>query len=149
MGVVSNNSHWSQTNEVHEDDHEYEVDEDGEGIVDAPKGRAGNYTIDEDILLCNTWLHVSMDANIGGDQSRDTYWVRMKEFFDGHNKSGIERTDRSLRSRWSTINKHCQRWAVTLKSIDTINPAGTNDRDRVSAISLCSMFMLHLLCFKW
>ncbi|KAE8806801.1 Alternative oxidase 1a, mitochondrial [Hordeum vulgare] len=28
MGVGSNNSHWSQTNEVHLDDHEYEVDED-------------------------------------------------------------------------------------------------------------------------
>uniref|UniRef100_A0A452YP17 Uncharacterized protein n=1 Tax=Aegilops tauschii subsp. strangulata TaxID=200361 RepID=A0A452YP17_AEGTS len=61
MGVGSNNSHWSQTNEVHLDDHEYEVDGDGEGIVDAPKGRACNYTMDEDILLCNTWLKVSRD----------------------------------------------------------------------------------------
>jgi hypothetical protein len=123
MGVGSNNSHWSQTNEVHEDDHEFEVDEDGEGIVDAPKGRAGNYTMDEDILLCNTWLHVSMDANVGGDQSRDTYWVRMKEHFDIHNKSGIDCTDRSLCSRWSTINKDCQRWAAALKAADTINPS--------------------------
>uniref|UniRef100_A0A453PA82 Uncharacterized protein n=1 Tax=Aegilops tauschii subsp. strangulata TaxID=200361 RepID=A0A453PA82_AEGTS len=73
MGVGSNNSHWSQTNEVHEDDHEFEVDEDGEGIVDAPNRRAGNYTMEEDILLCNIWLHVSMDANVGGDQSRDAY----------------------------------------------------------------------------
>ncbi|KAE8782425.1 putative receptor protein kinase ZmPK1 [Hordeum vulgare] len=32
MGVGSNNSHWSQTNEVHFDDHEFEVDEDGEGV---------------------------------------------------------------------------------------------------------------------
>ena len=39
MGVGSNNSHWSQTNDMHFDDHEFEVDEDGEGIVDAPKGR--------------------------------------------------------------------------------------------------------------
>uniref|UniRef100_A0A453HUS5 Uncharacterized protein n=1 Tax=Aegilops tauschii subsp. strangulata TaxID=200361 RepID=A0A453HUS5_AEGTS len=73
MGVGSNNSHWSQTNEVHEDDHEFEVDEDGEGIADAPKGGAGNYAMEGDILLCNTWLHVSMDANAGGYQSRDAY----------------------------------------------------------------------------
>ena len=99
MGVGSNNSHWSQTNEVHQDDHEYEVDEEGEGMVDAPKGRACNYTVDEDILLCKTWLNVSMDATVGTDQTRDTYWLRMKEFFDTHNKSGIERTERSLRSR--------------------------------------------------
>uniref|UniRef100_A0A453CL51 Myb/SANT-like domain-containing protein n=1 Tax=Aegilops tauschii subsp. strangulata TaxID=200361 RepID=A0A453CL51_AEGTS len=123
MGVGSNNSHWSQTNEVHEDDHdENEVDEDGEGIVDAPKGRACNYTIEEDVLLCNTWLTVSMDATVGGDKSRDTYSFRMKEFFDAHNKSGTRRTDRSLRSRWSTINKDCQRWAAAMKSVDTMNP---------------------------
>nr|XP_040244215.1 keratin, type II cytoskeletal 3-like [Aegilops tauschii subsp. strangulata] len=41
MGVGCNNSHWSQTNDMHFDDQEFEVDEDGEGIVDAPKGRAG------------------------------------------------------------------------------------------------------------
>ncbi|KAE8819074.1 putative receptor protein kinase ZmPK1 [Hordeum vulgare] len=73
MGVGSNNSHWSQTNDVHFDDHEFEVDEDGEGIVGAPKGRAGNYSMDEDVLLCNTWLQVSRDATVGGDQSRDAY----------------------------------------------------------------------------
>ena len=49
MGVGSNNSHWSQTNDMHFEDHEFEVDEDGEGIVDAPKGRGGNYTNDKDV----------------------------------------------------------------------------------------------------
>ncbi|KAE8813032.1 putative receptor protein kinase ZmPK1 [Hordeum vulgare] len=67
MGVGSNNSHWSQTNDMHFDDHEFEVDEDGKGIVDAPKGRGSNYTNDEDILLCNTWLQVSRDPYIEGD----------------------------------------------------------------------------------
>jgi hypothetical protein len=80
IGVGSNN--WSQTNEVDEDDQEYEVDDECEGLIDAPKGRASNYTIDEDVLLCNTWLNVSMDATVGTDQTRDTYWLRMKEFFD-------------------------------------------------------------------
>ena len=139
MGVGSNN--WSQTNEV---DHEYEVDEEGEGMVDAPKGRTCNYTVEEDILLCKTWLNVSMDATIGTDQTRF-----LMKFFDAHNNSGIERTDRSLRSRWSTINKDCQKWAAAMTSVDKINTSGTNDRDRVSVISLCYMFMLHLLCFKW
>ena len=103
---------------MHFDDHEFEVDEDGEGIVDAPKGRAGNYTMHEEILLCNTWLHVSMDANIGGDQSRDAYWIRMKEHFDLHNKSGIDHPSRFFCSRWSTINKDYQRWAEAIKVVD-------------------------------
>ncbi|KAE8802721.1 putative receptor protein kinase ZmPK1 [Hordeum vulgare] len=65
MGVGSNNSHWSQTNDIHFEDHEFEVEEEGEGIVDAPKGRAGNYTTNDDKLLCNTWLQVSSDPSVG------------------------------------------------------------------------------------
>ncbi|KAE8789460.1 glutathione S-transferase T3-like [Hordeum vulgare] len=54
----------------------------------------------------------------------------MKERFDLYNKSEIDRTERSLRSRWSTINKDCQKWAGALTAVDTLNPSGTNDRDR-------------------
>ena len=73
--------------------------------------------MDEDISLSNTWLKVSRDATVGGDQSRDAYWIRMKEHFDVHNTSGIDCTERSLRSRWSTINKDCQRWALEEKKL--------------------------------
>ncbi|KAE8791885.1 putative receptor protein kinase ZmPK1 [Hordeum vulgare] len=130
MGVGSNNSHWSQTNDIHIEDHEFEVDEEGEGIVNVPKGRAGNYTTNDDKLLCNTWLQVSRDTSVGGDQSRDAYWGRMKEYFDAQNVSGIDRSERSLRSRWSTINSDCQKWAAAQKAVDKINPSGTNEDDR-------------------
>ncbi|XBI96190.1 hypothetical protein VPH35_032510 [Triticum aestivum] len=130
MGVGSNNSHWSQTNDIHFEDHEFEVDEEGEGIVDAPKGRAGNYSTNDDKLLCNTYLQVSRDPSVGADQSRDAYWGRMKEYFDAHNMSGIDRSERSLRSRWSTINSDCQKWAAAQKAVDKINPSCTNEDDR-------------------
>uniref|UniRef100_A0A8I6YMP8 No apical meristem-associated C-terminal domain-containing protein n=1 Tax=Hordeum vulgare subsp. vulgare TaxID=112509 RepID=A0A8I6YMP8_HORVV len=70
-------------------------------------------------------------AAIGGDQSRDAYWGRMKEHFDAHNMSGIDRSERSLRSRWSTINSDCQKWAAAQKAVDKLNPSGTNEDDRV------------------
>uniref|UniRef100_A0A3B6C163 No apical meristem-associated C-terminal domain-containing protein n=1 Tax=Triticum aestivum TaxID=4565 RepID=A0A3B6C163_WHEAT len=101
MGVGSNNSHWSQTNDIHFKDHEFEVDEE-----------------------------VSRDPSVGGDQSRDAYWGRMKEHFDAHNVSGIDRAERSLRSRWSTINSDFQKWAAAQKAVDKINPSGTNEDDR-------------------
>ncbi|XBI98589.1 hypothetical protein VPH35_018810 [Triticum aestivum] len=129
-GVGSNNSHWSQTNDMHFEDHEFEVDEESEGIVGAPKGRAGNYTNTDDILLCNTWLQVSRDPSVGGDQSRDAYWNRIKEHFDARNVSGIDRSNRPLRSRWSTINSDCQKWAACQKAVDKLNPSGTNEDDR-------------------
>ena len=60
MGVRSNNSHWSQTNDIHFEDHEFEVDEEGEGIVEAPKGRAGNYSTNDDKLLTSMRRKKSM-----------------------------------------------------------------------------------------
>ena len=91
--------------------------------------KRGNCTTKDDILLCNTWLQVSRDPSVGGDQSRDAYWGRMKEHFDVHNLSGIHRSERSLRSRWSTINSDCQRWAACQKAVDKLNPSGTNEDD--------------------
>ncbi|KAM3317287.1 hypothetical protein ACQJBY_035115 [Aegilops geniculata] len=64
----------------------------------------------------------------------------MKEHFDLRNESGIDRSDRSLHSRWEAINKDCQKWAAAQKAVDKLNPSGTNDEDRVSVIS--SMFIM-------
>jgi hypothetical protein len=93
-------------NYVHEEvEEEYvEVDEEGEGMVEAPTGRKAKYTADEDVLLCKTWLKIGMDPSVGTDQTTDAYWIRMKEYFDA-NTSGVHRTSRSLRSRWSVIMK--------------------------------------------
>ena len=64
MGVGSQSSHWSQTNEVHDNDHEYEnMDDEGEGLMEAPKGRMTNYTVQDDVLLCHTWLNVSFGCD--------------------------------------------------------------------------------------
>ncbi|KAE8770897.1 UDP-glycosyltransferase 73C6 [Hordeum vulgare] len=70
MGVGSNNSLLSQTNDIHLDNHEFE------------------------------------------------------------NVSGIDRSERSLRSRWSTINSDCQKWAAAQRTVDKLNPSGTNEDDR-------------------
>jgi hypothetical protein len=94
-------SSFAQTQNVDENlvDEEYEeVDEEGEGMAEAPARRKAKYTFDEDVLLCKTWLKVGMDPSVGTDQSRDTYWIRMKEYFDANNTSGVRRTSRSLRS---------------------------------------------------
>jgi hypothetical protein len=57
-------------------------------VEDTPRGRTANYTTAEDKLLCTTWKKVGMDAVVGAEQPKDTYWVRMKEYFDAHSTSG-------------------------------------------------------------
>jgi hypothetical protein len=96
----------SQEYEQQNDNLEYESEIDGEGFVEPPRnGRAGNYTMDEDILLCITWKQVGMDATVNTDQKGDTYWTR-KEFFDAHNKSEYVRTCTSLRSWWVSFHRN-------------------------------------------
>jgi hypothetical protein len=137
-------SSFAHENYVHEEvEEEYvEVDEEGEGLVGALTGRKINYTVDEDVLLCKTWLKIGMDPSIGTDQTRDTYWIRMKEYFDA-NTGGVDLTSRSLRSRWSVINTDCSRWASAQKTVDDINPSGTNDNDRVSC-SIVFYYFVHM-----
>ena len=88
---------------------EYEdIDEEREGLIEPRRpGRSANYTVAEDKLLCKTWLTIGMDPTTGTDQTRDTYWMRMKKYFDANNTSGNEQNMRSLRSHWSGINTDC------------------------------------------
>jgi hypothetical protein len=133
MNVGSSFSHSNFDEEIGEEEEEYVVDEHGEGLIEPPRGgRTANYTMEEDRLLCQTWLQIAMDPMVGTYQSRDTYWMRMKNYFDLHNTSGNERTDRSLWSRWRIINTECQKWAGALVTVDALNPSGTGEVDRVS-----------------
>jgi hypothetical protein len=103
--------------------------------------------MEEDQLLCKAWCNICLDPTVGADQKQETYWVRMKEFFDGENTSGIECSERSLRSRWGVINTDCQRWAAVQKHVDDLNPSGYGDIDRVSCVlvhfvmSMCKYFV--------
>jgi hypothetical protein len=109
---------------------EYEdINEEGEGLIEPRhSGRTANYTIAEDKLLCKTWLTIGMDPTTGTDQKGETYWMRMKEYFDANNTSGNERTMHSLRSRWSGINTDCQKWAGVQANVDVINPSGIKEK---------------------
>jgi hypothetical protein len=73
-----------------------------------------------------------MDPATNIDQTRDTYWVRIKELYGKICKRGCKRTDISLRYCWSTINTDCSKWSGVLTVIEKMNPSGTNEKDMVS-----------------
>jgi hypothetical protein len=47
-------------------------DEEGEGFVAGRVGRSSNYTMEDVILLCNTWKVVSTHAAVSTKQVKDT-----------------------------------------------------------------------------
>lgn len=40
-------------------------------------GRLSNYKVAEDVALCYAWMNVSLNAMVGTDQSKDTFWARI------------------------------------------------------------------------
>jgi hypothetical protein len=119
MNVGSSFMHDDITIEAYE---EYEdIDEEGERLIESRhSSRTANYTIAEDKLLCKTCLTIGIDPTIGTNQKGETYWMRMKEYFEANNTSGSERTMRSLRSHWSGINTDCQKWAGVQANVDAL-----------------------------
>jgi hypothetical protein len=80
-------------------------DGDDEGFIesssvqeDLPNGRSGNYSVQEDLLLIMAWKRIEIDPAVGMEQPKDTYWARVKEFYDLHKEEdAYERTAASLR----------------------------------------------------
>jgi hypothetical protein len=97
MNVVSSFSHAHVNEEIVEEE-EYDVDEEGERLIGVRHtGSSTNYTIAEDKLFSKTWLTIGMDPTIGSDQTRETYWIKWKEYFDANNTSGNECTMHSIK----------------------------------------------------
>jgi hypothetical protein len=83
---------------------------------------------------------VGLDLAVGTEQPTHTYSKRMKDFFNSSNKHGNQRSEVSIRHRWTTISTECQKWLACLASVELINPSGTNG-------GVC--WTIHLVCLSW
>jgi hypothetical protein len=73
-------------------------------VAMATKVKGKNFSVDEEIQLCRSFLHVSKDAATGTNQSAGTFWQRVTTHFNERRDSGCEaRPYRSLESKWSAI----------------------------------------------
>lgn len=53
----------------------------GEAYVRSNQKRSKNFSMKEDVLLVSAWVNISTDAIQDSDQSRNTYWNRISDFF--------------------------------------------------------------------
>ncbi|KAI4966726.1 hypothetical protein ZWY2020_037028 [Hordeum vulgare] len=135
---VANDDFVSREYESQYDDDNLDMDD--EGFV--AKGRSGNYISAEDVFICTAWKKVSQDASVGSDQTVNTYWQGIKDYFYDHNTSGHFRSSDSIRQRWSTINVECQKWVCRLSNVARMNPSGCGDSDLVNISSSCVFYQI-------
>ena len=95
--------------------------------------RGPNYSVGEDVALCQSWVQVSTDSATGIFQSQDTFYKRVKESFDkcvsGSSKVSEDRTSVSLSSRFHTISQDVSKFVACLRKVrgpNGMGPSGTS-----------------------
>ena len=98
--------------------------------------RGNNFTIEEDNMLVSAWLNNSLDAVLSNDQKYKQYWRRIWLYFHNNKQFESDHSDTSLQSRWSTIQLCTNKFCGVLAQIETLNPSGYTEQDKVHVVSI-------------
>jgi len=91
-----------------------------------------NFSIEEDILLVKAWINISTDPIQGTDQKGSKFWDRIwKKYHENKKEDTVERSVHSLSNRWSTIQKFINKFCGYLAQVETKNPSGATEQDKV------------------
>ncbi|GKC61041.1 hypothetical protein Tco_1088639 [Tanacetum coccineum] len=82
----------------------------------------------EEMLLAETWIEHSQDANIGKDQQDDVYWNLIMHDFNSRTKAP-PRTKNMMTGKWTRMHGDCQRFNAIYKHLT--RKSGENDADLV------------------
>ncbi|GJY75490.1 hypothetical protein Tco_0480606 [Tanacetum coccineum] len=80
------------------------------------------------MLLAETWIEHSQDANIGKDQQDDVYWNLIMHDFNSRTKAP-PRTKNTMTRKWTRMHGDCQRFNAIYKHLT--RKSGENDADLV------------------
>ncbi|XP_074375359.1 glutathione S-transferase T3-like [Apium graveolens] len=95
------------------------------------KGRATNFSTEEDILLVSAWRNISMNPIQGSNQTHQTYWERITAFYDQNKTFSSDRTANSLSHRWSIINCSVSKFIGYYNKVQELNQSGLSEQDKV------------------
>jgi hypothetical protein len=95
------------------------------------KRRSKNFRVEEDKLLVSAWLNVSHDLIHGVDQSYNTYWDRIHQYFHANKNFDYNRSQVSLMNRWSGIQHDVNVFYGCVSRIEASNQSGAFIDDKV------------------
>ena len=93
--------------------------------------RSKNFTEQEDDLLVQAWLNTSLDAAIGNEQSRESYWTRIHHYYQQNKQFESVRNQNSLANRWGTIQEQVNKFCGYYDRIQNRRQSGMTAQDRV------------------
>jgi hypothetical protein len=95
------------------------------------KPRGDNFTIEEDVLLVQSWVTISTDPVHGTEQSKKAYWTRIWEKYNECKGFETIRSRTSLVNRWGIIQKSVTKFVANLAQVELLNQSGSSHQDMV------------------
>ena len=127
-------------NQGQEGDQVEEEDDDEEDGVRKAGNRGKTWFQEEDKLLIDAWMNVSMCILKGANQRKNAYWCRIhKDYTERRSYAPHEdlpdRNAKSVESRWGVISSLTTKFHTCNETILMRNESGKNDADKVSRSS--------------
>ncbi|XP_004309421.1 PREDICTED: uncharacterized protein LOC101314716 [Fragaria vesca subsp. vesca] len=89
----------------------------------------GNFSIQEDELLCHIYLEISQDPIDGVNQKKDKVWARITELWNQDKDENQTRTSKSLQSRFVDLTYCVSKFRGVVRQVEDDNPSGANEKD--------------------
>ncbi|GJZ71259.1 hypothetical protein Tco_0635110 [Tanacetum coccineum] len=105
-----------------------DLDEDDEDDEMASRRTITRWNNNEEILLAESWIENSQDANIGKDQHDDIYWNLILSDFNSRT-TAPPRTKNMMTGKWTRMHGDCQRFNGIYKHLN--RKSGESDVDLV------------------
>lgn len=93
--------------------------------------RGTNYSDEECVQICRTWLHIGEDPVQGSGQKNGALWKRMHSHFKENKPGGVERSWRSLQSKWSDIQHDTCKFMRSYAAVEALAEPATNEDIKV------------------
>ncbi|XP_019149839.1 PREDICTED: glutathione S-transferase T2-like [Ipomoea nil] len=90
------------------------------------------WTNKDDMLLCSAWLNISKDSAVGNDQSGNSFWNRIVEFYNQYRRQPEQarRNKQALLNRWGKINHSVSKFVDYYEQILNRRESGLNEADK-------------------
>jgi hypothetical protein len=92
-----------------------------------------NFEAEEEVVLCQAYLRVGIDSEVGTSQAGTTFWGRVTAYYNANCPEGFDtRPLRSLETKWSTIQHEVSKFCGCVAKVQDLNRSGTNEEDDIS-----------------
>ena len=91
--------------------------------------RTKNFSVEEDKLIVSVWLNTSKYAIIGNEQQGGAFWQRILQYLELHGGNHEERSQFSIKSRWTDINAKCSKFVGFYNQIERLRQSGHTEQN--------------------